>query len=170
MFFPLHKYKQVEWRFRGAPMEKIHVTCTVFMDDICLQVPTRSKLRRAIKKLNAVFTTLKITKHPDKTEMGRVERGFDFLGYHYSSDGLSVAKVTFERCSAKIAVLYEQRANREARQQFVRRFVIWLNAGVSKILLTENKQGSGVGLKSLTAPLEVLLSPNGLSSAHGLRG
>ena len=63
-------------------MEKMQVTCTVFMDDICLQVPTRWKLRRAIKKLNEVFTALKIEKHPDKTEMGRVERGFDFLGYH----------------------------------------------------------------------------------------
>jgi len=170
MFFPLHKYKQVEWRFRGAPMEKIHVTCTVFMDGICLQVPTRWKLRRAIKKLNAVFTTLKIEKHPDKTEMGRVERGFDFLGYHYSSDGLSVAKVTLERCSAKIALLYEQRANREARQQYVRRFVIWLYAGVRSVLLTESKQGAGVGVKSLTANLEALLGPSGLVSAHGLRG
>ena len=151
-------------------MDKLKVMCTIFMDDICLQVPTRWKLRRAIKKLNAVFNTLKIEKHPDKTEMGRVERGFDFLGYHYSCLGLSVAKVTLERCSAKIAVLYEQRANTEARQQYVRRFVVWLNAGVSKLLLTESKQGAGVGVKSLTASLEALLSPSGLASAQGLRG
>ncbi len=28
--------------------------------------------------------------HPDKTFIGRVEKGFDFLGYHFGPDGLSV--------------------------------------------------------------------------------
>ena len=30
--------------------------------------------------------------HPDKTLIGRIERGFDFLGYHFGLDGLSVAR------------------------------------------------------------------------------
>ncbi len=30
-------------------------------------------------------------KHPDKTFIGRSEKGFDFLGYHFSRDGLSMA-------------------------------------------------------------------------------
>ncbi len=32
-----------------------------------------------------------MAKHPDKTFIGRIEKGFDFLGYHFGPDGLSVA-------------------------------------------------------------------------------
>jgi hypothetical protein len=32
----------------------------------------------------------------DKTIIGRIERGFDVLGYHFDPEGLSVAKKTFE--------------------------------------------------------------------------
>ncbi len=34
---------------------------------------------------------LKLEKHPDKTFIGRIEKGFDFLGYHFSPEGLSMA-------------------------------------------------------------------------------
>jgi hypothetical protein len=30
----------------------------------------------------------------DRTFIGRIERGFDFLGYHFSRQGLGVAKQT----------------------------------------------------------------------------
>ena len=33
---------------------------------------------------------LNLEKHPDKTFIGRIERGFDFLGYHFSRAGLTV--------------------------------------------------------------------------------
>lgn len=35
--------------------------------------------------------------HPDKTFIGRVERGFDFLGSHLTPQGLSVAPATRQR-------------------------------------------------------------------------
>jgi len=35
---------------------------------------------------------LSLEKHPDKTFIGRIERGFDFLGYHFSPEGLTVSK------------------------------------------------------------------------------
>ena len=43
--------------------------------------PTRWKLRRAVALLNGIFTTLGLEKDPHKTFIGRVEKGFDFLGY-----------------------------------------------------------------------------------------
>ena len=140
-------------------MDKLKVMCTIFMDDICLQVPTRWKLRRAIKKLNAVFNTLKIEKHPDKTEMGRVERGFDFLGYHYSSDGLSVACVTLERFNVKAAQLYEQTRSLPAGQRYLRRFLVWLLSGIRGVSLTEAWKGE---LKKLLSSLT--------AAGHGLNG
>lgn len=46
--------------------------------------------------LNQTFNELRLEQHPDKTLIGRTERGFDFLGYHFDLDGLSVAKKTVE--------------------------------------------------------------------------
>ncbi len=53
-----------------------------FMDDILVLAPTRWKLGRAVKAVNEVLASLRLEKHPDKTFIGRIERGFDFLGYH----------------------------------------------------------------------------------------
>ena len=35
--------------------------------------------------------------HPDKTFIGRIERGFDFLGYHFGPEGLTMAARTIEQ-------------------------------------------------------------------------
>ncbi len=48
-----------------------------FMDDILVLAPTRWRLRKAV---NEVLGSLCLLKHPDKTFIGRTERGFDFLG------------------------------------------------------------------------------------------
>ena len=44
----------------------------------------------------------------DKTFNGRIEKGFDFLGYHFGTDGLSVVKKTIEEFIARAIRLYEQ--------------------------------------------------------------
>jgi len=47
--------------------------------------------------------------HPDKTFIGRVERGFEFLGYQLTPQGLSVAPAAWQRgldgTGVKVAVL-----------------------------------------------------------------
>jgi len=53
-------------------------------------------------------TGFKLEKHPDKTVIGRVEKGFDFLGYHISPEGLSLAKKTVENFITRAIRLYEQ--------------------------------------------------------------
>ncbi len=54
-----------------------------FMDDVLVLSPTRWKLRRAVRAVNGVLGALGLEKHPDKTFIGRIEKGFDFLGYHF---------------------------------------------------------------------------------------
>lgn len=115
-------------------MDKLKVTCTIFMDDICLQVPTRWKLRKAVQRLNEVFNELNIEKHPDKTEIGRVEKGFNFLGYHYSLPELSVAAVTFERFNGKLIRLDEQGADDKTSELYCRRFTAWVFSGLRSLL------------------------------------
>ncbi len=56
--------------------------CFRFMDDILIPRPTRWHLRGAAKMVNQTLGAR------------RIERGFDFLGYHFSRAGLSVGKKT----------------------------------------------------------------------------
>ena len=51
------------------------------------------------------MTGLKLEKHPDKTFIGRIEKGFDFLGYHFRREGLTVARDTVERFIERAARL-----------------------------------------------------------------
>jgi hypothetical protein len=68
------------------------------MDDSLVLAATRWKLRGAVKELNEIVASLGLTKHPDKTFIGRVERGFDFLGYRFGRDGsIALATATLER-------------------------------------------------------------------------
>ncbi len=69
---------------------------------------TRWKIKKAIRVLNQTFVELKLEKHPEKTIIGRIEKGFDFLGYHISPEGLSLAKKTVGNFVERAARLYEQ--------------------------------------------------------------
>jgi RNA-directed DNA polymerase len=89
-------------------MEGLDVKYFRYMDDILILAPTRWKLKKAIRVLNETFSELKLEKHTDKTSMGRIEKGFDFLGYHFSPKGLSVAQKTIDNFVEKALRLYEQ--------------------------------------------------------------
>ena len=79
-----------------------------YMDDILVLAPTRWKLRQAVKVVNQILTSLRLAKHPDKTFVGRIAKGFDFLGYHCSPDGLTVAQKTLANFVARMRQLYER--------------------------------------------------------------
>lgn len=53
--------------------------------------PTRWKLWKAVKVRHQGLVALRLAKHPDKTFIGRIAKGFDFLGYHCGPVGLRVA-------------------------------------------------------------------------------
>ncbi len=105
-----------------------------FMDDILVLAPTRWTLRRAVKAVNAVLASLRLEKHPDKTFIGRIERGFDFLGYHFSRDGLTVAKATIRKFVERASRLYEQERERPKGPSplgvYVRRWNGWVKGGL----------------------------------------
>jgi hypothetical protein len=54
--------------------------------------------------LNETLDELRLEKHPDKTAIGRIEKGFDFLGFHFSPEGLSVAEKTIEKFLVRAAI------------------------------------------------------------------
>jgi hypothetical protein len=51
-----------------------------YMDDVIVLAPTRHKLRRAVKIVNETLAELWLEKAPNKTFIGRVERGFGLVG------------------------------------------------------------------------------------------
>ena len=80
-----------------------------YMDDIIVLSPSRWKLRRAIKTVNQHFEKLKLKQHPDKTTIGRITNGFDFLGYEFGQTKLTVSKRTLENHIRRLTQLYEQK-------------------------------------------------------------
>jgi len=71
-----------------------------------------------------------VEQHPDKTLIGRGDRGFDFLGYVLKPTGLEASTETVKRCAARIVRLYEQGADIDRIGEYVQRWVRWLRAGV----------------------------------------
>jgi hypothetical protein len=104
-----------------------------FMDDILVLTPTRWKLRAAVRLVNQGLAALGLRKHPQKTFIGRIARGFTFLGYQISPQGITVARQTVEHMVARARQLYEQRPGGTAAARlgaYVRRWGQWVRAGV----------------------------------------
>jgi hypothetical protein len=76
---------------------------------------------------------LKVAQHPDKTFIGRIARGFDFLGYWYSPDGLSIAPKTVERMVVKVSRLYKQGADDIRIETYLKRWWQWVRTGVDGV-------------------------------------
>ncbi|NEO81355.1 hypothetical protein [Moorena sp. SIO4G3] len=102
-----------------------------YMDDWIILAPTRWKLRKAIKATNQVMTELKVIKHPEKTFIGRLASGFDFLGYWFSTAGLGIARKTVERMVENMTRLYEQGAPDERIEAYFLRWWRWVKGGIS---------------------------------------
>ena len=101
-----------------------------FMDDWVTLSPTRWKLRKAVKLTNQILADLHVEKHPDKTYIGKISKGFDFLGYSFTPQGLGVAQKTIDRHLERLDRLYEQGADSERIGQYIRRWRRWVRAGV----------------------------------------
>ncbi len=82
-----------------------------------------------------------LEKHPDKTLIGRIEKGFDFLGYHFGPDGLGVARATIEKFIKRASRLYEQERERpdgpSALGMYVRRWKGWVKGGLKDLRACE---------------------------------
>ena len=71
-----------------------------YMDDWVILTKTRKHLRKAIATMNKVLESLCLWKHPDKTEMGKIDKGFDFLGFHITRSKMGMARESIKRLRA----------------------------------------------------------------------
>lgn len=67
--------------------------------------------------MSECFSQLKVEQHPDKTFIGRIEKGFDFLGYHFSREPLRVANITVKKHVERFIQLYEQQKTKKATSE-----------------------------------------------------
>ncbi len=89
------------------------------------------------RSLHAVMlSSLALEKHPEKTFIGRIERGFDFLGYHFSRADFTVARATLENFAVRAIRLYEQEPGEPLGSsrlgEYVQRLVPWVRAGLEE--------------------------------------
>ncbi len=82
------------------------------------------------KAVNETLAALKVEQHPDKTFIGRISRGFDFLGYTFSPEGLAVAAKTVARFAERVTRLYEQGADDLCIGAYARRWRRWVVSGL----------------------------------------
>ncbi len=85
--------------------------------------------------------------HSDETFVGRIERGFDFLGYHFRPGELSVTYKTIEQFIARAIRLYEQEPGEACASsrfgRYVRRWAGWAEAGLQETLCALASNGHG---------------------------
>lgn len=80
-----------------------------YMDDFLIFAPTRWLLRKAVRLLNQHFAMLGFVQHPDKTFIGRVEKGFDWMGFWFDDTGCAgVAPRAIGNFLITLRRLYEQ--------------------------------------------------------------
>ncbi|SUC32114.1 Retron-type reverse transcriptase [Providencia rettgeri] len=89
-----------------------------YMDDFVLLTQTRGQLRKAIRQLNQWFAAYGFTQHPDKTVIGRVAKGVDWMGAWLTDHGITgVAPRALDNHRTRCRQLYEQTSRLSVKQQ-----------------------------------------------------
>ena len=104
-----------------------------FLHDGSILSGPRWKLRRAMRVMNQVLSSLSLEQHPDKTFIGRTQRGFDFLGVQFTHSGeTSPSAVNLARHTEKTAQLYEQGTSLKRIEQYRQNWLRYLRGILGK--------------------------------------
>ncbi|WP_423218543.1 reverse transcriptase domain-containing protein [Vibrio metoecus] len=112
--FHLH---EIDAHFAKQP----HLYYARYMDDFIILTKTRWHLRRAIRQLNAYLAAYGFKTHPDKTFMGPIEKGFDWMGFGFTHWGCTqVAPRALNNHRQQCIRLYEQIRKLPTQEQAIR--------------------------------------------------
>ena len=112
-------------------LEKLSLFYCRYVDDWCFLASTKRQLRKAIKIMHRILNTLHFKTHPDKTFIGKTEKGFSFLGYQIHNIGLGIAQQSIENYQVRRQRLQEQQATQKRLVEYSKRWLSWFKAGVA---------------------------------------
>lgn len=152
-----------------------HIHYARYMDDVIILAKSRWSLRRHTKRLMQWFEEYGFEAHPDKTQIGRTEKGFDWMGAWLTDDGVrDIAPRAKANHREKVRRLYEQLARvpkwlRHRRQQQVharvstyrKRWHIWAGALLACMVGTAVAADRPLYVMSGNLPPGVSLLPGG---------
>ena len=98
-----------------------------FMDDWLIMVKTKHQLRKIIKLTYLILKRLKLKMHPDKTFLGCLRKGFNFLGVHFG-DTPCISDVSKENHRSKLAQRYAQNASITRIESYIARWTLWCHS------------------------------------------
>jgi len=124
----------------GAMAANPHINYVRYMDDFLIFARTRWHLRKAVKHLNHALASFGFEQHPDKTFIGPVDKGFDWMGFWFTREGCTaVAPRALANHARQYRRLYEQtRRYRSAAETITRvaryraRWLRWVDAGLPR--------------------------------------
>ena len=96
-----------------------------YMDDWIIMQNKRHGLRKSVKLVYGALDALGMQTHPDKTFIGKGNKGFDFLGFAICPTGLTVSDAALSRRDTKIATLFEQGASKRRIGLYLARWLGW---------------------------------------------
>ena len=103
-----------------------------YMDDFLVLARTRNHLRKAVRITNQVLSGLKLKKHPDKTYIGWIHKGFNFLGYRLNLTEIQLSTKTKQRFIVKISQFCEQGASKTCIGKYWRCWFRWALGGMNE--------------------------------------
>jgi hypothetical protein len=102
-----------------------------YMDDWIIFTKSRWQLKRVLKNMHEVVHGLKLKLALNKTFIGRIQKGFDFLGYRFNATGLcGLAQKTIDNHWNKRLRLFEQNASDQRVQAYIHSWQRWARAGI----------------------------------------
>jgi RNA-directed DNA polymerase len=104
-----------------------------FQDDLILISRKRHALRRMKKEMYEILDELRLTLRPEKTFVGRSNKGFDLLGYHITPQGLTPNQTTQEKAFEEGKRRYAQGGTKPL-QDYLKRWRIWVHAGLPSLV------------------------------------
>ena len=125
---------------RHAPKAQSKLFYIRYMDDFLIMAETRWAFRRAIAAVHRIMQSLHLRlHHQQKRFIGRVETGFDFLGYYFKPGRkLRPSPESLRRLRKRARRLYEREADINQLWRYVQRWQRWIFGGLDKLV---SKQG-----------------------------
>lgn len=149
-----------------------------YMDDFIIITTTRHKLRRAVKILKQRLHEFGFVLHPDKTQLGRTQKGFDWMGLWFTDKGITAfAPRATEKHRLKCRQLYEHIRYLNPKVQAARMALYrrrWMSALLPGRLITDNQASVIVTVNGMltTSPLAARfrsIAPVGSTGALPIR-